>query len=151
METALVISARDLRAILAERYPFAYSVVLDADYNVPSAAGIEKFNDELRAHLFKEYGDKWETFFDCDNFALEAMALACRKHWISRRAGNGSAQGIALGIFCYRLKPTDLASGHCAAFWIDSDRVIHEFEPQNRQPLALTPEQCATVFFCFCS
>jgi hypothetical protein len=149
MPEALTLSESEVRAIIAERYPYSYSVVLDSTYNVPTQAAIEKFNSELGAHLLREYGDKWQTFFDCENFSLEAVVLSCRKHWIARRAGNGSAQGVALGLLCYRLKPGDVTSGHCACFWIDAERTIHEFEPQNRQVLPLTDEQRATVFFVF--
>jgi hypothetical protein len=148
---AFILPASELRAILSARYPFAYLAILDADYTVPSVAGIGQFNNELASHLFSQYGDKWQEYFDCDNFGLEAVTLACRKHWVARQAGHGSAQGIAFGLLCYRQIPADLSSGHCINWWLDADKQIHEIEPQTRQPLTLTPEQCATASLCFCS
>lgn len=143
----LTLTALELRLLLAARYPAAYLAVLDGTYHVPAAEAIETFNRELAAHLFEQYGDKWQTFFDCENFALEAVVLACRKHFIARQSGNGTAEGIALGLLCFQQIPGDATSGHCICFWIDADRQIHEFEPQNRQPLPLTPAQCASAFF----
>ena len=143
----LTLSALDLRALLAARYPFAALITLDGTYNVPTPDAIEVFNRELAAHLFEQYGDKWQTYFDCDNFALEAVVLACRKHFVARQAGSGTAEGIALGLLGFQLTPGNPASGHCICFWIDAEKQIHEFEPQNRHPLPLTPAQCASTFF----
>lgn len=147
--SALTLTAAELRAILAAKYPAAHCVILDATYNVPTADAIAVFNRELSAHLFEQYGDRWQSYFDCDNFALEAVVLACRKHFVARQAGNGSAEGIALGLLGFLQTPGDPTTGHCICFWVDSEKQVHEFEPQNRQPLPLSPAQCASAFFCF--
>ena len=146
---ALTLSALELRVLLAARYPFAHLITLDASYNVPAADAIDAFNRQLAAHLFDQYGDKWQTYFDCDNFALEGVVLACRKHFIARQAGSGSAEGIALGLLGFQLTPGNPASGHAINFWVDAKKQIHEFDPQNRHPLPLTPAQCASAFFVF--
>ncbi len=150
-DTATLLTDADLRTILARRFPLATGIALDRDYNVPTDSAIATFYKEFAAELFDKYGDRWQEYFDCDNFALEALALACRKHWIARYAGNGSAQGIALGILCYRIDPANPNSGHCVNWYIGTDRQVHVFEPQTRQPLALTTDQCASAFFWFCS
>jgi hypothetical protein len=147
----LTLTAVELREIMAMRFPFANGIPLDRDYNVPSETAITTYFKELASELFDKYGDRWQEYFDCDNFSIEALALACRKHWIARYAGNGSAQGIALGILCYRLDPANPSSGHCVNWYIGTDRQVHVFEPQTRQPLALTTDQCASAFFWFCS
>jgi hypothetical protein len=146
--TPITLTNAELRAILAARYPFAFGLVLDSDYNIPTDASFSTFCDELAAELLAKYGDRWRDFFDCDNFALEALVLACRKHWIARYQNNhGNAQGVAIGVLGYLTRPDDGTSGHCIALRVDDQRQVREFEPQNRQPLPLTPEQCASAFF----
>lgn len=151
-DAPLIFTQAELRDILAAKFPFAFGMCLDSNYNVPTAASIDVFNRELGAKLLEDYGDKWKEFFDCDNFALEAIVLAYRKHWRARYFdGKGSAQGVAVGLLCFRQNPNDINSGHCVAFWVDSEKTVHVFEPQNRQPLALTIDQCASAFFYFVS
>lgn len=149
--SALVLSALETRGLLQARYPFAQIQVFDADYNVPTEEAVEVYKRELTQHLFDLYGGKWQEYFDCDNFSLEAICLAYRKHWVARQAGKGNAQGVAFGLLCFRTVPADLRTGHCICFRIDRNRNIIEWEPQNRLNTPLTPEQCATVWFAFLS
>jgi len=151
VDSALKLTLPELTAILRGRYPNAFLRVLDQDYNVPTQAAVDNYMKELSSHLFDLYGDKWETYFDCDNFSLEAITLAYRKHFISRFRGNGNAEGIAFGLLTFTIKPFDFATNHCIAFWVDGDRNVREFEPQNRLPLPLNPLQCATASFAFVS
>jgi len=143
-----VLSSLQVEIILGVKFQNAKGFVLDKDYNVPSDASILPYLAELREELFAKYGDKWQDYFDCDNYALEAIALAYRKHFIARQAGNGSAQGVAVGLLCYHPTPT---TGHCVNFWIDAENEVNIFEPQTRQPIVLTNEQCASAFFYFVS
>jgi hypothetical protein len=147
MGDELTLTASELRGIMATQFPFAYGAVFDGDYNVPSIGGVDVFRKELGALLLDYYGDKWETFFDCDNFGLEAITLACRKHWIARKEGGGNAQGIAWGILGFKLIPEDPTSGHLVSVWVDAEKKVHVFEPQNRKDLVLTENQCASAFF----
>ena len=135
----------DLRKLLRARYPGATIVLLDTDYNVSTDAAFEQFKGELWNLLLVAYGDKWETFFDCDNFTLEAMALAYRKHYLARKAGKGSAQSLAFGMVCYT------EGSHAMAWRVKPDLSITEFEPQNRSELQLTPSQCASAWLVFAS
>lgn len=151
MPAVLNLPASELRAVMAARFPFAYGVVLDTDYNVPTPEAVDIFRKELGALLLEYYGDKWQSFFDCDNFGLEAMTLACRKHFIARRAGGGDAQGVAWGLLGYKTDPTDINSGHLVSVWIDAEKNVHVFEPQNRTDLTLNDDQCASAFFYFFS
>lgn len=148
MQSSLLLSSTDLADILRMRYPFAQVWVLDKDYNVPTQAAVNVYFKELASVLFETYGDKWREFFDCDNFTMEAITLAYRKHFLARFAGKGNAQGVAIGLLVFRTVPTDLLTGHCIAFWVDGDKQVHEFEPQNRLANPLTPAQCLSASLC---
>jgi hypothetical protein len=143
---ALQLSALDLHEILLARYPGAARFILDRDYNVPTDAAFALFKQELADDLLAKFGGQWQEFFDCENFALEALTLAARKHWQARRDGRGNAQGVAIGLLCFLQRPFDGASGHCLNFRVHPDRTVTEFEPQDRRDLTLTPEQCESAF-----
>jgi hypothetical protein len=139
MSDDLVVSGSELMMLLRQRYPSAYIRPLDADYNIPTEDAFNSYLKELGHRLFELYGDKWQTYFDCENFTLEALTLAYRKHWIARQANKGSAESVAIGAI------TIDSLGHALCFRLDPSKRIREFEPQNRQPVNLTSDQCASV------
>lgn len=139
----LKLTQSELRQLLKKRYPSATIILLDVDYNVGTDAAFDVFCHELWTKLLAEYGDKWETFFDCDNFALEAIVLAYRKHYLARKAGKGSAQSFAFGIVCYT------EGSHALNWRVLPDLSVTEFEPQTRKQLQLTPSQCNSAWFVF--
>lgn len=139
----ITLTQSEYRAILKARYPNAYIVLLDSSYNIPTDLAIETFRDELADHLRGAYGDKWESFFDCDNFSLEAIVLAYRKHYLARKAGAGSAESVTIGLLCYTL------GSHALTFRLQPDRSVTEFEPQNRRDVLLTKLQCESAWLVF--
>ncbi len=146
--SAQVIAGNELARIARARYPGAYIRCLDADYNIPTDESFGVFCKELARELFEKYGDKWREYFDCDNFTFDALALAYRKHFVARWNNVGSAQGVALGLLCFRVKPDDWQTGHCIVTRLTPSRQLEEFEPQNRQTYPLTSLQCASADLC---
>lgn len=145
----ILLPASQLRAILRVRYTSAAIFIADGDYNIPTDESFKAYLEELRSELLEKYGDRWRDFFDCDNFALEARALANRKHYLARIGGHGSAQGVALGSVAFLADPTDAKSGHEVNWRITPRLEIEEFEPQTRRnPLNLTAKQCASAWHC---
>lgn len=143
--TVVSISSSELWRMLKHRYPFASVFVADGSYNVPTETAFDGFRSELANHLLELYGDKWHEYFDCDNFALEALALANRKHYVARREGRGTAQGVAFGQLAFLQDPADPRSGHAINVRLTPDLRLVEFEPQTRKDLTLTPEQCSSA------
>jgi hypothetical protein len=144
INSSLEFTQAEILAILSARYPVALLDCPDASYNVPSSGSMDRYLQELADWLKSAYGDQWADYHDCDNFALTALELANRKHYLARKAGRGSAQGIA--IFMINFRPGAAGTGyHRVNLWIDSVGRIHEFEPQNRLPLVLDLTQCLSV------
>ena len=139
MSSSVVVGGPEFQLLLRQRYPNAYIRPLDADYNIPSEESFDVYLKELGRRLFELYGDKWQTYFDCENFVLEALTLAYRKHWLAYRNGEGSAQGVAIGLVIVD------SLQHALCFRLDSNKRIREFEPQTRETLTLTETQCASV------
>jgi len=137
--SAEVITHNELYLILRTRYPNAYIRLLDGTYNIPTEDSFKEYLKELGRHLFALYGDKWQEYFDCDNFTLEAIALAYRKHWIARQENKGNAQGVTIGaIVVDGLK-------HALNVRVKGDKSVEEWEPQTKQPVILSSAQCASV------
>lgn len=148
MPPLLTIPGVELAAIARSRYPFAYVRTLDTDYNVPTEDAFSRFTGALGSRQLSKFGDKWREFFDCDNFTFEAVALAQEWHFLARMRAEGNAQGVALGLLCFNVRPVDFTTGHCIAVRLNAARQLVEFEPQNRQPLPLTSDQCRSASLC---
>lgn len=147
---SLELSVIDMRSILAARYPRAAIFVLDASYNVPTDAAFDAFRDEFAAHMREVCGDRWQEYFDCNRFAFEAFVFANRKHWLARYAGRGTAQGVGIGVVCFRQNPSDLTSGHCINWRIRPNKSLVEHEPQTRKDIELSRQQCETAWLVLC-
>lgn len=146
MSDSVIIGVDALRELVRTRYPYAFIAAFDADYNIPTDESFLLFLKELSRRLFELYGDKWQEYFDCDNFVLEALALASRKHWTARQNNTGSAQGVSIG----GIVVTSLKHALCVRVRSTADGLaLEEFEPQNRQSVHLTPDQCASVSVVF--
>lgn len=146
MDTFTTISGFEMLVLLRQRYPYAMILPpVDTDYNIPTEESFEVYKKELGALLFDQFGDKWQTFFDCDKITLTALAFAYRKHFIARYAGKGSAEGLAMGFIRLTLTPGDLTTNHQTCFRIDGSKKVREWEPQNRVEYNLTQQQCDCV------
>lgn len=142
-----LVPASELVALLRARYPYAVHNIFDASFNIPTEASFGAFRDELRDHFRRTVGDKWEEFFDCDNFAFAALAFAGLKHLTARKAGHGSAQGVAFGVVCFHTTPGDRSTAHAVNVRLRPDKTFIEFEPQTRLDLVLTKPQCDSAWF----
>lgn len=145
MDNAASASAAELGLILRQRYPFAMQMPpLDASYNIPTEDSFDLFRKELWSTL-----QEWSDFWDCDDFALDAMVLAHKWHRLARRAGKGNAQSAAFGFLIYRIDPANLATTHAVNWRLDGNKRVREFEPQRTTDLTFTHSQCESVSLVF--
>lgn len=111
------LSALRVHQELAVLFPAARVIsVSDATYNVVTEGAVKRFLQELTAALWEEGITAWHPFFDCDNFALEAWALACRKHRAAGMAGMPVAEGVAFGVYSFNVNG-EAGQGHRRALY----------------------------------
>ena len=139
-----MIAAQDLRARLLERYPLSYlnAQILDATFEPLPLADLATFGDELATQLWCDLPDGWKDYSDCDNFAMEAQALACRKHFQARHQFTGKGEGVAFGQITYT---RDAGGIHRINVLLGDDGDLHEYEPQQQRVVTLSPAERATV------
>ena len=139
-----MITAQNLRARLLERYPLSYlnAQILDATFEPVPLADLAAFGKELAERLWEDLPDGWQTWSDCDNFALEAQGLACRKHFEARHSKLGAAEGVAFGQISYT---RDAGGAHRINVLLGDDGELHEYEPQMQREFVLSGPERATV------
>lgn len=145
MDAAVSVSSAELGLLLRQRYPFAMQMPpLDATYNIPTEESFDAFRKELWSRL-----EHWADFWDCDDFALDAMVLARQWHRLARRADKGNAQSVAFGFIIYRIDPANLATTHAVNWRLDGNKRVREFEPQRVSDLQFTQAQCESTSLVF--
>ncbi|KAF0093446.1 MAG: hypothetical protein E1N59_2847 [Puniceicoccaceae bacterium 5H] len=130
----------ELRAV----YPHVDIYALDATYNVVSRAAVDAYNEELSQMLFAAGALRWSEQFDCEDFAACAWALAKQKHLAAARHQGDLAQGVAVGMLCYRLDGAP-HRGHA----INIIRTVGgwmTYEPQTRRWTTLNPAENASAW-----
>jgi hypothetical protein len=139
--SATSLTSSELYAIIRQRYPYAQvAPITDNMFNI---------RDSLKRLLFDLYGLKWETYFDCDNYACEAYTLANRWHYLARQRGQGNAEGVAFGMIKFLSQPGIPTSAHQINFRVTGKKEIKEFEPQTCLDQDLTIAQCNSVSFVY--
>lgn len=87
-----VVTGQELRAILQEEYPRAYTPAIDRRYFLPSEDFARK---QLVGMTIKEYGFKPEVF-DCDDFCMVLLGRVRERQSMEKWA-HPAAIGVALG------------------------------------------------------
>lgn len=140
--------------LLRKDFPGAQVVLQDNSYNVVTEESVVSFASELREDL-RANGYHYSRRWDCDDFALQALALARRKHAEAARQGFvGLAEGPLVGLLHF-----DCSGGAHAALaiylcglpsWgpaIESWE-WYVFEPQTGKLRMMTDaERRSTTFF----
>ncbi len=128
--------------MLAQGFPFGH--VADAGYDLPERGWLEY--DFGRA-LMQDYMDNGFLYapnsWDCDKFALEAVALMHRLHYANRSTLNG----IAFGELWYRRPTGEAHAINFGLLWVDGVIKIMFYEPQSFEDLRLGPSEIASVDF----
>lgn len=139
-----MLTAQELRARLLERYPLSglNAQILDATFEPVPLVDLPWFSRELEGELAGALPAGWQEWSDCDNFALEAQRLACRKHYLARRNWRGTGEGVAFGQISY---VRDAGGAHRINLLLGDDGAWHEYEPQTQRVITLSAAERATA------
>lgn len=107
-----------------------------------SADWLPAFFPDFRAVLFREGIVKWDSRFDCDNFAAFYVALAQIRFFAASFHAVTPATSLALGEFWYR---RDTGGSHAVVLAITSRGPVW-IEPQTGAELTLTAQERASCF-----
>jgi hypothetical protein len=103
---------------------------------------LENFYDWYRKFMFSQDVIKWDSRFDCDDFAALYRSLIQLAHF---QAKGNNDEGVAVGeVFFWQEGNPD--KGHAINCGMTEEGLIF-FEPQTGKQLHLSNEELASIFF----
>lgn len=141
MEDPAKITSSDLKGAIQAVAPFASIQLADRDYSLPSTQWVKVFNEWFRSKMFSFVGDKWDTRFDCDDFARFYACFCQLANYRSRPKAR--AEGLAVGELFYRI---DGRGGHAINVAM-TEKGIQFIEPQNGEFIQLSEIEKTTIWF----
>ena len=137
------LSGPEVKIAILAIAPSAKVFVADSDYALPTLHWLSKvFYPWFQAEMFRIVANKWDSRFDCDNFAQFFAAWAAVSHW---SAPASTPQGLAVGECWYK---RDSGGGHAINITMteeDGKQVVAFIEPQNGERLELSQAELTSL------
>lgn len=135
-------TAAEIRAEIDKLAPWVSLMCYDADYDRPTTKWLtNSFYTWFKNTRWEGDLSKWTRKNDCDNFARAFCTFAQDAHALS----TGSAEGLAVGEFCYVANSARVKGPHAIVVAFTELGMIF-IEPQTGEQITLTPEEKQTCF-----
>lgn len=144
----MVLTRPDVLDELRELFPKAMVYALDLSYAVVSEVSLVTFAAELAEDLKAARVMGWDDQYDCEDFAIAALHLAKRKHWLAGAAGITTAGAPTVGLLLY-LQDGRPGMGHAINI-VRTRAGWSAWEPQTQKLFELTTAERGTAWMVMC-
>lgn len=120
----------------------------DAAFQLITKAELDSVYSEFRDELFRKDLVRWDTRFDCNQFASYYVSLAKIRHYARNWSSRDRAQSVAVGFVWYHPDGNPPGQNHAIVCAVTPEGVVY-LEPQTGRYLNLSPAEVQSILLRF--
>lgn len=116
----------------------------DQTFQLITKPELDSLYQEFRDELFRKDLVRWDTRFDCNQFASYFVSLGKIRHYARNWYSRDRAQSVALGFVWYHPDGNAPGTNHAIVCAVSPEGVLY-LEPQTGRYLSLSPAEVQSI------